>query len=1698
MESHPNVLDNSNKEAKVLFGSKKPKQSKEKFIKNSYLTNFIFFLDNKFISEAINSFKEGDDMLALSTLYNLTSELSMANDTLAEDPQCQALIQELIILFDKFFLPDITLYSLQCLNFLLDLNPAYTSTVKKYGGMPKIVLMTQNIEFIDLAEMAIKAIEKMSLENPFALLECDAFCSVLNLIDFFDLSLKKSALKACINMTLSISSYDIYNKFIFPAVPSLTGLTKFNQNDSDHSVSSSAILCFFYIFSNIKAYNLYTNDNKIEMNILQWGVLDNLYEIAIFYLKNNHMHAKKLNNDVFKNILKIFQILIGISHEATNLLLNMNLLELVYSVLKREFGEKEENIILEADSENVAKEINSSKSMLKETQISGLALTSNSQMIQNSTSFILDIFPLLINLFPKDMKDQENLSEKIMAKNNKTFYDFFAEKIIKLLISNIISISSCSTLIQLVKLLIIFCKFSSVDQICIYLDPQKISHIIGKLLDTKETFYLQEVLTLLELLMQKVPENFISSFLREGIVENMKNFKFDIEKYSGNSNKIPNNENDNENDNENQNDYFNIQYHKENENSTQMMEDDKEKIYQDKIIVNSQSNRIATEKVEYENEDEFSDEMEVDEEDEEFESEKSKSPFKNNQVQEIQDKEVNKNEYIAEEDSGMIKDEIEFNNELKIALELSRMINENDQQDVKMQEVEKNLVSEEKIIDSKIEVQKEYEKIIEPIMQPLITNTNNFSNIIQTSSKVINEIPVKKPVIKKYTKTTCLDPKTNPEILSMIALEEKLKIFTEKYLSDSKIQEYLEKVNESENPLEIFKTLERVKEEIYQENVNFDILKNSIQTLISILIKKDNKLTLWEIEKSEVLLTLAHFLDSNFTKNYKNSKDEKDEKDEIIQYDFSNSFNNNSLSTNTNLLLPIHEVNNPIVEKLKLLFACLDNSLPNIIELIKLIQYTITSMNCFIVYFSEGNSASLGYRDPSRYITKMYKRAYKEEKQFKLKLSYKSESASNLLENLKESQINIEENKTLSQKITKYNESFLKKIEFSMLINQSETFIQIEKKLLTLNREEDILTKLSNLLNIGSGTGVGIPKHDEILSSLEKISNPSLSTDTNISKILGMNFFLQFELNGEKQKFVIEKTLTPSKVLDELKKTYKKEDLKTSLIDVAISFEICLLDKSCFKESSTIEKNVENNKIPENTCYSQSNSINSNVEIKKIPDKCKLEQLNGDATYELFKDLDYSSETDSNLTAYNQFEQRLFKKYYNQLIVCNVNLYEIKRLAPSLYILAILNLCLTNFPSLFNIDLSSLTQEFENSKVSNLLLKQVRDLSSISTGSIPSWCRHLTLSFPFISNFNSRYLFFKTCAFDPKRGMINLHTYLKNFSGEINNSQIVNLSKNKRYKIIVERNEILNYALKIQKEMSNFNGYIEFEYTNETGTGLGPTLEFYSLCIEKLREKKNLWYKTTDKSLFPAPINDGYLNYEENKKMFNLLGYLIARALYDDRIVDIPLSKLFWNLVLDRPINFKSISLIDSDLGNTIVKDFLKIIKEKNIFLKNNPNFSEDLGEEIKYNNMRIDEIGILFNLPGYPEIELKEDGLENLLTVYNIEEYVISIFDKLFGQGIKPLIESFKSGFNSVFHINNLKAFDSIEIEETLLGSKEEKWSFDHLYESIKPDHGYDKNSNTFLNLINYMCELDNKEKKKFLLFITGSPRLPVGGKLI
>lgn len=62
-----------------------------------------------FIKAALEGFKSNDEMMILSTLTDLCSQLSLANDSLGENANYNELIKQLIVLFDKYpMLPDIS------------------------------------------------------------------------------------------------------------------------------------------------------------------------------------------------------------------------------------------------------------------------------------------------------------------------------------------------------------------------------------------------------------------------------------------------------------------------------------------------------------------------------------------------------------------------------------------------------------------------------------------------------------------------------------------------------------------------------------------------------------------------------------------------------------------------------------------------------------------------------------------------------------------------------------------------------------------------------------------------------------------------------------------------------------------------------------------------------------------------------------------------------------------------------------------------------------------------------------------------------------------------------------------------------------------------------------------------------------------------------------------------------------------------------------------------------------------------------------------------------------------------------------------------------------------------------------------------------------------------------------------------------
>ena len=89
---------------------------------------------------------------------------------------------------------------------------------------------------------------------------------------------------------------------------------------------------------------------------------------------------------------------------------------------------------------------------------------------------------------------------------------------------------------------------------------------------------------------------------------------------------------------------------------------------------------------------------------------------------------------------------------------------------------------------------------------------------------------------------------------------------------------------------------------------------------------------------------------------------------------------------------------------------------------------------------------------------------------------------------------------------------------------------------------------------------------------------------------------------------------------------------------------------------------------------------------------------------------------------------------------------------------------------------------------------------------------------------------------------------------------------------------------------------------NEIGTGNGPNLEFYSLIFNEIKSQEDFWYKTYDNSLYPVPSSKNDFDIEK-LRIYRILGFAVARALYDDRLIDIPLNSLFWDILLDRVKN---------------------------------------------------------------------------------------------------------------------------------------------------------------------------------------------------
>lgn len=139
----------------------------------------------------------------------------------------------------------------------------------------------------------------------------------------------------------------------------------------------------------------------------------------------------------------------------------------------------------------------------------------------------------------------------------------------------------------------------------------------------------------------------------------------------------------------------------------------------------------------------------------------------------------------------------------------------------------------------------------------------------------------------------------------------------------------------------------------------------------------------------------------------------------------------------------------------------------------------------------------------------------------------------------------------------------------------------------------------------------------------------------------------------------------------------------------------------------------------------------------------------------------------------------------------------------------------------------------------------------------------------------------------------------------------------------------------------------------------------------------------------------------------------------------------------------------------------------------------------------------LFFVIPG-TEIELKPQGKDIQVNEDNLNEYLELILEVMLHKSVEQQISAFKTGFNKIANIHYLQVLKSNEVELMVCGNNddEKEWTVQNLKENIIPAHGYNETSNTYLNMIEYMAKLNKNQRRQFLTFVTGSPRLPLGGK--
>lgn len=222
------------------------------------------------------------------------------------------------------------------------------------------------------------------------------------------------------------------------------------------------------------------------------------------------------------------------------------------------------------------------------------------------------------------------------------------------------------------------------------------------------------------------------------------------------------------------------------------------------------------------------------------------------------------------------------------------------------------------------------------------------------------------------------------------------------------------------------------------------------------------------------------------------------------------------------------------------------------------------------------------------------------------------------------------------------------------------------------------------------------------------------------------------------------------------------------------------------------------------------------------------------------------------------------------------------------------------------------------------------------------------------------------------------------------------------------------------------------------------------------------------------PMNDVVMLNAVNDVDYALfLGRLVGKCIYQEQLIEIPLSTFIAKCMLDIEIGLIDVQKIDTALYNS-----LKWILENNI-------------------TGVIDETFSVLSSATKKEVDLCEGGSDKIVTEMNKAEFVKLRIAWAAKYSIHDVLESFLKGFWSVVPLSILQSHDITPDELSLMLQGQRRINIDQIraYCIFNGSKDFDDQHPTVVSLWGILREFNDTLKELFLRFVTGTSRIPLDG---